>query len=89
MVTAQGIAAGLGVPFIVAWSRRVNRRKLLVTLLAVPAVGNLITSVAPNYPLILGTRLIMRLRQRCLLGHRCHHGHADRRRSTPTGPPPS
>ncbi|MFB8138815.1 MFS transporter [Streptomyces parvus] len=59
MVTAQGIAAGLGVPFIVAWSRRVNRRKLLVTLLAVLAVGNLITSVAPNYPLILGTRLIM------------------------------
>ncbi|MFD8117549.1 MFS transporter [Streptomyces microflavus] len=59
MVTAQGIAAGLGVPFIVAWSRRVNRRKLLVTLLAVLAIGNLITSIAPNYPLILGTRLIM------------------------------
>lgn len=59
MVTAQGIAAGLGVPFIVAWSRRVNRRKLLVTLLAVEAIGNLITSIAPNYPLILGTRLIM------------------------------
>ncbi|MER0427361.1 MFS transporter [Streptomyces microflavus] len=59
MVTAQGIAAGLGVPFIVAWSRRVNRRKLLVTLLAVLAIGNLITSIAPNYPLILATRLIM------------------------------
>lgn len=59
MVTAQGIAAGLGVPFIVAWSRRVNRRKLLVTLLAVLAIGNLVTSIAPNYPLILGTRLIM------------------------------
>ncbi|MEU8621219.1 MFS transporter [Streptomyces sp. NPDC048623] len=59
MVTAQGVAAGLGVPFIVAWTRRVNRRKLLSTLLAVLAVGNLITSIAPNYPLILGTRLIM------------------------------
>lgn len=59
MVTAQGLAAGLGVPFIVAWTRRVNRRRLLTTLLAVLAVGNLITSIAPNYPLILGTRLIM------------------------------
>ncbi|MFG3410032.1 MFS transporter [Streptomyces sp. NPDC048142] len=59
MVTAQGIAAGLGVPFIVAWSRRVNRRRLLVTLLAVLAIGNLVTAIAPNYPLILGTRLIM------------------------------
>ncbi|WTW94149.1 MFS transporter [Streptomycetaceae bacterium NBC_01309] len=59
MVTAQGVAAGLGVPFIVAWSRRINRRRLLSTLLAVLAVGNLITAVAPNYPLILGTRLLM------------------------------
>ncbi|MDH2388502.1 MFS transporter [Streptomyces sp. HNM0663] len=59
MVTAQGVAAGLGVPFIVAWTRRVNRRRLLTALLAVLAVGNLITSIAPNYPLILGTRLIM------------------------------
>ncbi|MGC4941233.1 MFS transporter [Kribbella sp. DT2] len=59
MVTAQGVAAGLGVPFIVAWSRRVNRRKLLATLLAVLAAGNLITSIAPSYPLILGTRMLM------------------------------
>ncbi|MER6346542.1 MFS transporter [Streptomyces sp. NPDC001595] len=59
MVTAQGVAAGLGVPFIVAWTRRVNRRLLLSALLAVLAVGNLITSIAPNYPLILGTRLVM------------------------------
>ncbi|MFI7288380.1 MFS transporter [Streptomyces anulatus] len=59
MVTAQGVAAGLGVPFIVAWSRRVNRRRLLTALLVVLAIGNLITSIAPNYPLILATRLVM------------------------------
>ncbi|MFI9599395.1 MFS transporter [Streptomyces sp. NPDC052043] len=59
MVTAQGVAAGLGVPFIVAWTRRVNRRPLLTTLLAVLALGNLITAISPNYPLILGTRLCM------------------------------
>ncbi|WP_233580630.1 MFS transporter [Streptomyces triticirhizae] len=59
MVTAQGVAAGLGVPFLVAWTCRVNRRRLLTALLAVLALGNLVTSVAPTYPLILGTRLIM------------------------------
>ncbi|WP_380280829.1 MFS transporter [Kitasatospora purpeofusca] len=57
MVTAQGVAAGLGVPFIVAWTRRVDRRRLLTALLAVLTLGNLITSVAPNYPLILVTRM--------------------------------
>ncbi|MFD0312693.1 MFS transporter [Streptomyces flavalbus] len=59
MVTAQGVAAGLGVPFIVAWTRRVNRRLLLSTLLAVLALGNLVTALSPNYPLILATRLCM------------------------------
>ncbi|MFG3102791.1 MFS transporter [Streptomyces sp. NPDC048182] len=59
MVTAQGVAAGLGVPFIVAWTRRVDRRRLLSTLLAVLAAGNLVTALSPNYPLILLTRLGM------------------------------
>jgi predicted MFS family arabinose efflux permease len=59
MVTLYGISAGLGVPFIVAWTRRVNRRVLLSALLVVLAVGNLVTAVAPNFPLILGTRLVM------------------------------
>ncbi|MGW1994937.1 MFS transporter [Embleya sp. NPDC001921] len=59
MVTLQGISAGLGVPFLVAWTRRVNRRVLLSTLLAILALGNLVTAVSPNYALILTTRLIM------------------------------
>lgn len=59
MVTLYGISAGLGVPFIVAWTRRVNRRVLLSTLLAVLTVGNLITALSPNYPLVLTTRLVM------------------------------
>ncbi|MFI7705839.1 MFS transporter [Nonomuraea sp. NPDC049480] len=59
MVTLQGVSAGLGVPFIVAWTRRVNRRVLLSTLLAILALGNVVTAVSPNYALILTTRLIM------------------------------
>ncbi|WP_327092633.1 MFS transporter [Nonomuraea sp. NBC_01738] len=59
MVTLQGVSAGLGVPFIVAWSRRVNRRVLLSVLLAILALGNLVTAMSPNYAVILTTRLIM------------------------------
>ncbi|MGI5489045.1 MFS transporter [Microtetraspora malaysiensis] len=58
MVTLYGVSAGLGVPFIVAWTRRVNRRVLLATLLAILTLGNLITAISPNYPLVLATRLI-------------------------------
>jgi predicted MFS family arabinose efflux permease len=59
MVTLYGISAGLGVPFIVALTRRVNRRALLSTLLAILTLGNLIAALSPNYPLVLTTRLIM------------------------------
>lgn len=59
MVTLYGVSAGLGVPFIVAWTRRVNRRVLLSGLLAVLALGNLVTALSPNYPLVLTARLVM------------------------------
>ncbi|MFG2103605.1 MFS transporter [Micromonospora echinaurantiaca] len=59
MVTLYGISAGLGVPFIVAWTRRINRRVLLSVLLAVLALGNLLTAVSPSFALVLTTRLVM------------------------------
>ena len=59
MVTLYGISAGLGVPFIVAWTRHVNRRLLLTALLAILAVGNLVTAAAPDFALVMAVRLIM------------------------------
>ncbi|MEV0245780.1 MFS transporter [Nocardia sp. NPDC050712] len=59
MVTLYGLSAGLGVPFIVAWTRRVDRRMLLSALLAILALGNLVTALSPSYPLVLAVRLIM------------------------------
>lgn len=58
MVTLYGISAGVGVPFIVAWSRKVNRRALLATLLAILALGNLVTALAPDFALVMVARLI-------------------------------
>ncbi|MCK2218231.1 MFS transporter [Actinomadura sp. ATCC 31491] len=58
MVTLYGVSAGVGVPFLVAWSRTVNRRALLATLLAIMAAGNLVTAVSPNFPIVLAARLV-------------------------------
>ncbi|MGO4535718.1 MFS transporter [Leifsonia sp. 2MCAF36] len=59
MVTLQGLAAGVGVVFIVAWTRRLDRRLLLSILLTVLVVGNLVTAISPSFALILATRLLM------------------------------
>ena len=59
MVTLYGVSAGLAVTFIVAWTRRVDRRVLLSALLAVLTIGNLVTGLSPNFPLVLATRLVM------------------------------
>ncbi len=59
MVTMYGVSAGLGVPFIVAWTRRVDRRRLLSGLLGVLTVGNLATGLAHSFTLVLVTRLLM------------------------------
>ncbi|MEU1387787.1 MULTISPECIES: MFS transporter [unclassified Nonomuraea] len=58
MVTLYGISAGVGVPFLVAWSRTVNRRALLAMLLVIMALGNLVTAVSPNFPIVLAARLV-------------------------------
>jgi len=59
MVTMYGLSAGLGVPFIVAWTRHLDRRLLLTGLLAVLTAGNLATGLSPNFAVVLGTRLVM------------------------------
>ncbi|WP_344655297.1 MFS transporter [Catenulispora subtropica] len=59
MVTLYGVSAGLGVPFLIAWTRHVNRRLLLSALLAVLAVGNLVTAAAPDFAVIMAIRLLM------------------------------
>ncbi|MBN9743660.1 MFS transporter [Amycolatopsis sp. A1MSW2902] len=59
VVTGYGVSAGVGVPFIVAWTRRVDRRALLAALLVVLAAGNLITAHSPDFVVVLATRLIM------------------------------
>ncbi|MFD3743293.1 MFS transporter [Nocardia sp. NPDC058633] len=59
MVTLYGISAGVGVPFIVAWTRRVNRRVLLCGILVILALGNLFTAISPDFGLVLAIRLIM------------------------------
>lgn len=59
MVTGYGISAGVGVPFLVGWTRRVNRRTLLAALVVILAAGNLVTAHSPDFGVVLVIRLIM------------------------------
>jgi predicted MFS family arabinose efflux permease len=59
MVTLYGISAGVGVPFIVAWTRTMNRHALLAALLAILTIGHLVTAFSPDFALLLAVRLCM------------------------------
>jgi predicted MFS family arabinose efflux permease len=48
MVTTYGVSAGLGVPFLVATTRRVDRRVLLTALLAVLTLGTFARRSSPT-----------------------------------------
>lgn len=43
---------------LVALTRRLPRRRLLVVIMAAFAVGNLLTILAPNYPVVVAARLV-------------------------------
>lgn len=60
-VTMYGIIAGLSAPAATAWTHRVDRRILLLAILATFIVGNLATAVVTGYPQLLAIRLAMGL----------------------------
>jgi predicted MFS family arabinose efflux permease len=56
-VTLYGIFAGALAPLLTAASRRLDRRHLLLVVLAVFVVGNVLTALATNYVLLMLCRL--------------------------------
>ena len=61
LITAFAIAYAIGSPLLAALTSRWERRTLLVVALAVSALGNALAAVAPNYPLLLGARVVTAL----------------------------
>ena len=56
-VTVYGVVAGLSAPLMTSWTRRVDRRTLVLTILGAFVVGNVATAVVSNFPTLLAVRL--------------------------------
>lgn len=58
-VTTYGLLAGLAAPVLTAWTRRVDRRLLVLSILATFVAGNIATAMVTTYPQLLAVRLAM------------------------------
>jgi predicted MFS family arabinose efflux permease len=61
LVTVFAIAYAIASPLLAAATGRWERRRLLVVALLVSALGNALSAIAPNYELLLATRVISAL----------------------------
>ncbi|MFF3860578.1 MFS transporter [Streptomyces sp. NPDC002209] len=59
MVTVPGLVAALSAPLIPVVVGRMDRRFLLVGLMTVMAVANLVTVLAPNFGILLASRVLV------------------------------
>lgn len=58
LVTANALAFAVGAPVLAAAFARVDRRRLLLGTLAVYAAGHVLAATAPNYPVLLASRIV-------------------------------
>ncbi|MFG1704676.1 MFS transporter [Nonomuraea sp. M3C6] len=58
MMSAPGLVAAVSAPVLAISTRRLDRRVTLLGLMALLAVANLAGAFAPNYPVILGARVL-------------------------------
>ncbi|WP_084519668.1 MFS transporter [Nocardia mexicana] len=58
LVTVNALALAVGAPLLAAIFARADRRRVLAAALAVFAIGHIVAGLAPNYPVLLASRLI-------------------------------
>ncbi|GAA2325125.1 MFS transporter [Nonomuraea roseoviolacea subsp. roseoviolacea] len=58
LMTVFALAYAVLSPLLAAATARMSRRALLLVALAVLVVGNVLTALAPTYPLVLATRVV-------------------------------
>jgi DHA1 family inner membrane transport protein len=58
LVTAYALGIAIGGPFLTALTARIERKKLLLGLMALFIIGNLIAGLAPNFDVLLVTRVL-------------------------------
>ncbi|MFF2154686.1 MFS transporter [Paenibacillus chitinolyticus] len=61
LITVFSLVYGLGTPFLVAWTARWERRKLLIYSLGLFVVANVLTFILPGFAAFVGARVLMAL----------------------------
>ncbi|MCS7483880.1 MFS transporter [Umezawaea endophytica] len=61
LLTVFALSYAVAAPVLAALTGRWNRRKLLVVALVVSALGNVLSALAPNYPLLMAARVVSAL----------------------------
>ncbi|MGW1773386.1 MFS transporter [Streptomyces sp. NPDC002104] len=59
MVTVPGLIAGFCAPLVTVGAGRLDRRWVLVVLIALMAVANLVAAIAPGFAVLLAARLLV------------------------------
>ena len=68
LVTAYALSVTLGSPFIALVVSRWERRRALITLMVMFALGNALCALAPHYGLLLGARILTALAHGAFFG---------------------
>jgi MFS transporter, DHA1 family, purine base/nucleoside efflux pump len=61
LLTVFALSYAVAAPVLAALTGRWNRRTLLVVALVVSALGNILSALAPNYPLLMAARVVSAL----------------------------
>ncbi|MFC9774025.1 MFS transporter [Paenibacillus chitinolyticus] len=61
LITVFSLVYGLGTPFLIAWTARWERRKLLIYSLGLFVVANLLAFILPGFAAFIGARVLMAL----------------------------
>ncbi|MBV6715370.1 MFS transporter [Paenibacillus chitinolyticus] len=61
LITVFSLVYGLGTPFLIAWTARWERRKLLIYSLGLFVVANVLAFILPGFAAFIGARVLMAL----------------------------
>ncbi|MFD7521880.1 MFS transporter [Paenibacillus chitinolyticus] len=61
LITVFSLVYGLGTPFLIAWTARWERRKLLIYSLGLFVVANVLAFILPGFAAFVGARVLMAL----------------------------
>ncbi|GHF82929.1 MFS transporter [Kitasatospora xanthocidica] len=68
LVTGYALGVVIGAPLMTALGTRISRKTMLMLLMGLFVVGNLLSAVAPNFPLMLAGRIVTSLAHGAFFG---------------------